>query len=63
MFIAGGAVAQIWLLANIMYCSLAIPYVWRACLIQGGSLYSHPLWIVSPDDIHPVSATSCKSLT
>lgn len=36
---------QIWLLADIFYGCLAVPFVWRAALLGSGSLFSVPIWI------------------
>jgi hypothetical protein len=39
---------QIWLLANMGYCVMVMPYIYRACLTPlTASLASQPIWIVS----------------
>ncbi len=41
-------VMQVWLLANVFYCTLSFPYIYRACLVpMQASLFSQPIWIVS----------------
>lgn len=40
--------SQCWLVANMFYTILAFPFAWRAVLVDGGSIQSQPIWIVSP---------------
>ncbi len=32
-------------MANIFYTVLALPFAWRAVLVEGGSIQSQPIWI------------------